>query len=102
MSGVKLIEAELLLYVSVDKPSWVQIMACPLDGAKPLSEHMLAYCHLDSWEQFRWNLNRNSLMLMKTNAFENVVCQYGGHFVQRGWVKAAPHRRDWMLLMPTR
>ena len=30
----------------------VQIMACRLFGAKPLSEPMLAYCQLDSWEQF--------------------------------------------------
>ena len=32
-------------------PSLVQIMACHLDGAKPLSEPMLEYCQLDSWEQ---------------------------------------------------
>ena len=29
----------------------LQIMACRLFGAKPLSEPMLAYCQLDSWEQ---------------------------------------------------
>ena len=33
----------------VSKPSLVQIMACRLDGAKPLSEPMLACCQLD-WE----------------------------------------------------
>ena len=26
------------------RPSWVQIMACPLVRAKPLSEPMLEYC----------------------------------------------------------
>ena len=29
----------------------VQIMACGLFGAKPISKPVLAYCHLDSWEQ---------------------------------------------------
>ena len=29
----------------------VQVMACRLFGAKPLSEPMLAYCQLDIWEQ---------------------------------------------------
>ena len=31
--------------------SLVQIMACRLFGAKPLSKPMLGYCQLDSWEQ---------------------------------------------------
>ena len=31
-------------YVSVNLPSLVQIMACRLDGAKPLSEPMLEWC----------------------------------------------------------
>ena len=29
----------------------VQIMACRLFGAKPLSQPMLRYCQLDPWEQ---------------------------------------------------
>ena len=29
----------------------VQVMACRLFGARPLTEPMLAYCQLDSWEQ---------------------------------------------------
>ena len=33
------------------RPSLVQIMACHLFGAKPLSEPMLYYCQLDSLEQ---------------------------------------------------
>ena len=41
---LKLIEAEWRIYASVNKPSLVQIMACRLDGAKPLSEPMLEYC----------------------------------------------------------
>ena len=42
-------------------------------GAKPLPEPMLAYCQLDSWEQ---------ISVKFEFAFENVVCQNGGHFVQ--------------------
>ena len=29
----------------------VQIMACRLFGAKPLSKPMLGYCQMDPWEQ---------------------------------------------------
>ena len=32
-------------------PSFIQVMACRLFGAKPLPEPMLAYWQLDSWEQ---------------------------------------------------
>ena len=39
-----LIEAERRIYASVNQPSLVQIMACHLDGAKPLSEPLLEYC----------------------------------------------------------
>ena len=39
-----LIEAEWRIYASVSSSSLVQIMACRLDGAKPLSEPMLEYC----------------------------------------------------------
>ena len=40
----QLIEAEWRIYASVNLPSLVQIMACRLVGAKPLSELMLEYC----------------------------------------------------------
>ena len=32
-------------------PSSGQMMACPLIGANPLSEPMIAYCQMDHWEQ---------------------------------------------------
>ena len=41
---VYFIEAEWRIYASKNLPSLVQIMACRLDGAKPLSEPMLEYC----------------------------------------------------------
>ena len=53
-------------------------MACCLFGAKPVP----AYCQLDSWEKNHWNLNLNSIIFSQENAFENVKCQIGGHFLQ--------------------
>ena len=41
---VYLIEAEWRIYASVNLTSLVQIMACRLFGAKPLSEPMMEYC----------------------------------------------------------
>ena len=63
-------------------PSLVQVMACRLFDAKPLPEPMLVYCQLDPGNKFRWNLNRNFILFIQENAFQNVVCQNGGHFVQ--------------------
>ena len=53
--------------------SSAQIMACRLDGAKPLSEPMLVCCSLDHWNKFQWHSNQNTI---KQNAFENVVCKW--------------------------
>ena len=58
-------------------------MACRLFGAKPLPEPMLVYCQLDSWEQISVKFESDSIILfIQENAFEMVVCQNGGHFVQ--------------------
>ena len=54
-------------------------MACHLFGAEPLPDPMPAYCQLTSWEQISVKFESK---LIKENVFENVVCQYGGHFVQ--------------------
>ena len=62
----------------------VQIMACRLFGAKPLPAPMLVYCLLDPQEKIQWNLNQNTKLFIRENAFEkNVVCEMAGHFVQR-------------------
>ena len=63
--------AEWCLYVSVNKPSLVQIMACHLVGAKLLTEPMLLYCLFQPW----WNLKWNSSIFIKENTFENIVCE---------------------------
>ena len=57
-------------------------MACPLFGAKPLHELMLAYCQLDSWEQISVKFESEFITFIQENAFEIVVCQNGVHFVQ--------------------
>ena len=40
----------------------IQIMACRLFGAKPLSKPMHGYWQLDPKEQSQWNFNQNSNM----------------------------------------
>ena len=40
---IKPIETERRIYALVDQSSLVQIMACLLDGTKPLSEKVLEY-----------------------------------------------------------
>ena len=55
-------------------------MACRLFGAKPFPEPMLVYCQMGSWEQI--SMNRNSIIFIQENAFEIVVCQYDGYFIQ--------------------
>ena len=57
-------------------------MACRLLGAKPLPELMLAYWQLDSWEQISVNFESELYHFNQENAFEYVVCQNGGHFIQ--------------------
>ena len=34
--------------------------------------------------KFQWNLNRNPVIFIQENAFENVVCQIGDNLVQGG------------------
>ena len=41
----------------------------------------LAYRQLDSWEQISVKIESEFYHFHTKNAFENVVCQNGGHFV---------------------
>ena len=47
----EIIEVKWCIYTSVNLPSLVQIMACRLVGAKPLSEPMVEYYQFDPQEQ---------------------------------------------------
>ena len=51
----------------------VQIMACRLFGAKPLSKPMLGYCQLDPKEQ-TW-MKFDTKFFIHENASENIVCE---------------------------
>ena len=53
----------------------VQIMACCLYSAKPLSEPMLVYCQLDPKNEFQRISNQNTKLFIHANAFENIVCE---------------------------
>ena len=53
----------------------VQIMACRLVGAEPLSEPMLEYCYWTLRNNLQENCSRNSYIFIQENAFENVVCK---------------------------
>ena len=53
----------------------IQIMACRLFDAKPLSKPMLGYCQLDPWNKLQWNFNQNTNIFIQENAYENVVCE---------------------------
>ena len=54
------------------KTRWalVQIMACRLFGAKPLSKPMIGY-----WNTLQWNPDHNSNNFIQENHSENVVCE---------------------------
>ena len=49
----------------------VQIMACRLFGAKPLSKPMLGYCQLDPQR----NSNQNTKIFIHKSASEIIVCE---------------------------
>ena len=67
------------------------------NGLSPLPEpYMLGYCQLDSSGKVQWNLNRNCIIFIKENAFENVTCQYCGHLVQG---EMSSRRWWWMRYM---
>ena len=61
-------------------PQWIglaliQIMACRLFGAMPLSEPMLEFCELDPWEQISVKSYSKFIHFHSQNVFENVVSE---------------------------
>ena len=57
-------------------------MACRLLGTKPLPELIVGYYQLDHWEKISVKFISEFNIFTQENAFENVFCQNGGHFVQ--------------------
>ena len=66
-------KAEWRIMHQYPMPSLVQIMACRLFGAKPLSETMLDYVLI--WPP-PWYLNKNTAIFIQENGFEKVVCKF--------------------------
>ena len=62
-------------------PSSVQIMACRLIGAKPLSGPMLAYCQLDPWEQTSVKFKSKQKTSHSQKWIWKCSRQNGGHLV---------------------
>ena len=62
---------------------WVSISSG--NGVSPVRRQSMTWTKADLVSiglQFQWNSNQNSIIFIQENAFEFVVCQDGGHFVQ--------------------
>ena len=65
----------------------VQIIACRLFGAKPLSKPMLGYCQFTPLgTNFSENFNQNTKLFIHENASENVVCEMSAILFRGRWV----------------
>ena len=64
----------------------VQIMACRLFGAKPLSEPMLDYSQLNPRNKLQWNFNQNTIFFIDGNAFQKVACEMAAILSRGRWV----------------
>ena len=63
----------------------VQIMACRLFGAKPLSKPIPGYCQLDLYEQTSVKFYKNSKVSIHKNTFEYIVCKIAAILSQGRW-----------------
>ena len=67
----------------------VQIMACRLIGAKPLSKQMVGY--FVKWtlrNKLQWNFNQNTKFFIHGNVSENTVCDMAAILSGGRWVEA--------------
>ena len=64
-----------------NRHSLVQMMACRLDDAKPLSEPILNTINWTPRNTFQWIFFLNSKVFFHENALENVVCEMAAIFV---------------------
>ena len=64
----------------------VQITACRLFVAKPLSKPMLGYCQLELGNKPQWNFNQNEKLFFHKNASENIVCEMTAILSRGRWV----------------
>ena len=64
----------------------VQIMACCLFGAKPLSKPMIGYCQLDRYEQTSFQSKSKTFLSRKCTW--NIVCDMAAMLSRGRWVKS--------------
>ena len=67
--------------------SLVQIMACHLFSAKPLSKPMLVYVNWTRRSKHHWNFNQNAKLFIHENTSENIVCKMAAILSRGRWVK---------------
>ena len=65
----------------------IQIMACRLFGAKPLSKPELDYYQLDPMNKLQWSFSQKSNFFIQGNSFENVVCEIAAILSRGTWVR---------------
>ena len=75
----------------------VQIMACRLFGAKPLSKPMLGYWFFRN--KLQYNFNEKTNIFIQENASENIVCEMAAILPRERWVNSRPKLR--VVIMPT-
>ena len=72
------------------RPSLVETIACCLVGAKPLSELMLDYSYVDTWEHISVNCESKQNNFIQESEFEDVVCK------NKNTKKTDSHYHDYM------
>ena len=77
------------IFISTILPTLLQIMACRLFGAKPLSKPMLPYCQLDPTEHI--SMEFYSKVFIQGNALENVVCEMAAILPWPQWQYTTDH-----------
>ena len=65
----------------------VQIVACRLFGAKPLSKPMLVIVNWTLTNKLQWNFNQNTKLFIHENASQNIVCEMTANLSRGRWVK---------------
>ena len=69
------------------RSSLVQIIACRLFGAKPLTKPMLVYCQLEPYEKLQRNFNQYTELFIHETSTENIVCEMAAILFRGRWDK---------------
>ena len=77
------------IYASVNRVDLVQIMACRLFGAKPISKPILGYCQLATWDENSGKFQSKYNFFIPDNAYENIICEMVSILSTERWVTRA-------------